>query len=67
MPFASMDFEQRRCQVFLATVLWAAIHLTLAMSNEIFMKNEMDAVPSFLIIGTAKGGTVCKIVTAHAH
>ncbi|EFJ48530.1 hypothetical protein VOLCADRAFT_104713 [Volvox carteri f. nagariensis] len=47
-----------RCRkAFLAIFLAAAVAFAPASAQEVFMPNQLDAVPSVLIIGTAKGGT----------
>ncbi|GLI63489.1 hypothetical protein VaNZ11_006470 [Volvox africanus] len=47
-------------RAFMAAILATALRLSLSAlssEDEVFMPNQPDAVPTFLIIGTAKGGT----------
>ncbi|GIM02419.1 hypothetical protein Vretimale_7216 [Volvox reticuliferus] len=55
-----MKLSKYKCRgAFIATVLAAALRLGLSVfiKEEVFMPNQPDAVPTLLIIGTAKGGT----------
>ncbi|EFJ48660.1 hypothetical protein VOLCADRAFT_90856 [Volvox carteri f. nagariensis] len=45
-----------RSSAFIAAIFALALTLTNAV-EEVFMPNQLDALPSILIIGTAKGGT----------